>query len=448
MKLIFNILVASFRLQNFALAKLRWAGISTSFRRAFWKARLKALGDKVNIHPRVAVHQPSKVSVGHRSSIAEFVHIWGGGGVDIGNDVLVASHVVITSVSHDPDVVIVGTDPVFAAVTAIPIRIFARDIRLVHWCFDMHPEAAVAAKLVSANSLETHLMRKAYHSFDLIADIGTCMRERLREYGHNAIECELTPWALVEPKSHCTAIDQSTRYKLFAHSQIGLLYSGNFGEAHEFSEFLALARALRQNENIHFCFAIRGNQAEAFRNAVTTDDINISFAPFAKIEDLEKRLNSADIHLVSLKENWAGLAVPSTFFGSLASAKPILYSGSKKSAIGTWITQHKLGRTIDPNNISETVDWIEDLAKEPSKLSKLQRHCHSLYQAQLMIRYESLWEKQSELEAFLGFRVALPPKRARSSIDTTDPVIHAKLKRTFGDLDRWVNSLPDCQVLR
>lgn len=103
MKLIFNILVAGFRLQNFALAKLRWAGISASFRRAFWKARLKELGDKVTIHPRVVVHQPGKVSIGHRSSIAEFVHIWGGGGVDIGNDVLVASHVVIASVSHDPD---------------------------------------------------------------------------------------------------------------------------------------------------------------------------------------------------------------------------------------------------------------------------------------------------------------------------------------------------------
>lgn len=66
----------------------------------------------------------------------------------------------------------------------------------------------------------------------------------------------------------------------------------------------------------------------------------------------------------------------------------------------------------------------------------------------IMIRYESLWKKQSELEAFLGFPIALPPKRARSSIDATDPVIHAKLKRTFGELDAWVDSLPECQVLK
>lgn len=106
MKLFLNILVGIFRLQNVVLGKLRWAGISAFFRRAFWKARLKALGDNVNIHPLVVMYQPSKVSIGHRSSIAEFVHIWGGGGVDIGNDVLVASHAVIASVSHDPDAII------------------------------------------------------------------------------------------------------------------------------------------------------------------------------------------------------------------------------------------------------------------------------------------------------------------------------------------------------
>lgn len=65
----------------------------------------------------------------------------------------------------------------------------------------------------------------------------------------------------------------------------------------------------------------------------------------------------------------------------------------------------------------------------------------------IMIRYESLWEKQPELEAFLGFPVSLPPKRIRSSIDAMDPVINAKVQRTFAELDAWVDTLPKCQVL-
>lgn len=102
MNLLFKILVWVLRLQNSALRRLLWPGISAFFRNAFWKAKLKALGDGVFIHPNVVVHQPNKVSIGDRCSIAEFVHIWGGGDVEIGADVLVASHAAIVSVSHDP----------------------------------------------------------------------------------------------------------------------------------------------------------------------------------------------------------------------------------------------------------------------------------------------------------------------------------------------------------
>ena len=70
-------------------------------RLASWKARLGAFGEGTLIYPRVIIHNPQNVRIGKNSSIAEFCHIWGGGGVTIGDDVLVASHTVITSLTHD-----------------------------------------------------------------------------------------------------------------------------------------------------------------------------------------------------------------------------------------------------------------------------------------------------------------------------------------------------------
>jgi maltose O-acetyltransferase len=49
----------------------------------------------------VVIHTPERVSIGARCAIAEFVHMWGGGGITIGNDVMIASHAVITSLTHD-----------------------------------------------------------------------------------------------------------------------------------------------------------------------------------------------------------------------------------------------------------------------------------------------------------------------------------------------------------
>lgn len=70
-------------------------------RYAYYKARLKHLGKNVYIYPNVVIHQPEKVVIGDNVVIAEFVHIWGGGGVEIGDDTIIAAGTIITSLTHD-----------------------------------------------------------------------------------------------------------------------------------------------------------------------------------------------------------------------------------------------------------------------------------------------------------------------------------------------------------
>jgi acetyltransferase-like isoleucine patch superfamily enzyme len=83
----------------------RLSGWSRMIRQARWKTRLAALGEDTVIYPSVVIHGPEQVQIGARCSIAEFVHMWGGGNITIGNDVLIASHTVITSLTHDKDAV-------------------------------------------------------------------------------------------------------------------------------------------------------------------------------------------------------------------------------------------------------------------------------------------------------------------------------------------------------
>lgn len=67
-----------------------------------WKAVLGDVGEDTNIYPTVVIHNPHNVTFGANCSVAEFVHIWGGGGVSIGDDVLIAAGTIITSQTHDP----------------------------------------------------------------------------------------------------------------------------------------------------------------------------------------------------------------------------------------------------------------------------------------------------------------------------------------------------------
>jgi len=69
-----------------------------------FKTNLKSCGPGTFIQFPVRFEGREHISIGNNVSINAFVHIWGHGTVAIGNDCLIASHVSINSVTHDPTV--------------------------------------------------------------------------------------------------------------------------------------------------------------------------------------------------------------------------------------------------------------------------------------------------------------------------------------------------------
>jgi len=64
-------------------------------------SQLKSCGQNVCLRMPIVVSSAEKVEVGNDVSFAQYVHIWGEGSVIIGDRVLIASHVAITSLTHD-----------------------------------------------------------------------------------------------------------------------------------------------------------------------------------------------------------------------------------------------------------------------------------------------------------------------------------------------------------
>jgi glycosyltransferase involved in cell wall biosynthesis len=296
-----------------------------------------------------------------------------------------------------PDVLIVGTDPVLSILVSLLVKRLRPRVRIVHWCYDLYPEAATAEGLLRENSLVVRLlqrvMRAAYGACDLVADLGSCMRARLEAYEHRGRKITLVPWALSEPEDVLSP-DPATRQQLFGNAALGLLYSGNFGRAHCHDEFLELARLLR-DENIHFCFGVRGNCAHELRAAVRDADRNVSFAGFAPESELTKRLAAADIHLVSLRPDWTGVVVPSKFFGSLAAGRPVIFAGSREAAIARWIEAYGVGWVLDRSSLEKVARDLRHLAQSREELMVLQRRCHTIYHAHFSRRrIMDCWDRE------------------------------------------------------
>lgn len=297
------------------------------------------------------------------------------------------------------DVIVIGTDPQFSALLFPLLRFLKKGRVFVHWCYDLYPDAIIAdgakgVEKIIARKI-TFLMKWAYRSIDCMVDIGTCMRKRLESYQHKAKSITLVPWALVEPPQ-ISRPDPLLRRELFGDAKLTLLYSGNMGKAHDYSIFLQLARRMyKEDAKIIFCFACRGNRFDELKNSVRPDDYNIHFAPFVNESELERRLNSADIHLLSLRPEWEGIVIPSKFFGSLAVGKPILYAGPDGTAIADWINEYNIGLVLNRENIDKCIEKLLELVQNPDQLKVWGENAYRAYhkyfsKQQIMNQWDSL----------------------------------------------------------
>ncbi len=298
---------------------------------------------------------------------------------------------------HRPDVIIIGTDPVLSILIALVWRYFQPSIRIAHWCFDLYPEAAYADGALDPKGLAARVLRRilqiAYGKCDLVVDIGHCMRDHLLSYEPSLRTATLVPWALIEPQQ-ALPIAQSERDLIFGSVHLGLMYSGNFGRAHSSRDMLELARLLRE-DGVHLIFSVRGNRAVTLKAAAMPNDCNIHFVPFATIGQLENRLAAADIHIVSLREEWTGTVVPSKFFGALAIGRPVLFCGSSQSMIAKWIEQYSLGWVLAPGNVEQVANSLQIFSSDPHKMEAMRIRCHSIYQQQFSRKITlAAWNKQ------------------------------------------------------
>jgi len=165
-------------------------------------------------------------------------------------------------VKHRPKLLVIGTDPIFSVLTAVPWRLFRPRTRIFHWCFDMHPEAAIAEGMLRERHPVVRLLRgalrKAYGCCDLIGSIGSCMTRRLRTYTATVPMGLYTPWALEEPGAPLEVDDQE-RSAIFGNAKLALMYSGSYGKAHDGDLVIALARRLRSRPDIQFAFSFCGS---------------------------------------------------------------------------------------------------------------------------------------------------------------------------------------------
>ncbi|MCF8495312.1 MAG: glycosyltransferase family 4 protein [Alphaproteobacteria bacterium] len=271
------------------------------------------------------------------------------------------------------DLVITLTDPPFLVVVGNLFKML-KGGRHIHWCQDVYPDILPALDFKFPGFMMgalSWISRRALRRADRVVVIGRCMARHLALTGINPQTMEIIPnWSDgVLGLSDSQGESLKTVYvgkgvkpyesQLKSDPKFRVLYAGNIGRAHPVDSILDAAEILNtQNPEIEFIFVGEGPGFDAIvRERARRGLENIRLMPWQPEERLRTLMESGDLHLISMKEEAAGMLVPCKLYAALASARPCIYIGPIQGEAGRVIRDFKAGSVL-------TQGKSEDLAEE------------------------------------------------------------------------------------
>jgi hypothetical protein len=266
--------------------------------------------------------------------------------------------------SRGAEVLFTGAPP-FMLFFAVFAKWF-RSARLVYRITDFYPEVLIAAlgrrslPLVVLERM-TWILRK---KVDVIQALGEDQRELLIAGGippeRITIKRDVPPVTLsrkVKPAPHPAVLEGK---KL-------LLYSGNYGVAHEVAT--VVEGLIRHHTKGSGQFGLWLNASGSSVDAIV-ERLRAAGIPFARTEPvaldrLQALLISADAHLITLRPGFAGVVVPSKLYGCLESKRPILFVGPKSSDVHLLCTRTRgvVYEHVEPGDACSFADALGRLAR-------------------------------------------------------------------------------------
>ncbi|MDT7856643.1 glycosyltransferase family 4 protein [Rubrivirga sp. S365] len=250
-------------------------------------------------------------------------------------------------------VVSLTTPPLLSFAASLAKR--ARGQRYAIWSMDLHPDAEVALGMLDeggAAARGLHALNDAgYRGADLVIDLGFRMKERIEAKGVRPERLTtIEVWSDGDEVYPVAPADNPLRRELgLRDDQFVVMYSGNAGLAHRFDEVLETMRRMKDDDRVFFLFVGGGpRKAEIEAFAQSHGLRNFRYANYFPREQLAESLSVGDVHLLTLREAMAGIAVPGKLYGILAAGRPVVMVGPERSEPARTIREAGVGVVVDP----------------------------------------------------------------------------------------------------
>jgi colanic acid biosynthesis glycosyl transferase WcaI len=288
---------------------------------------------------------------------------------------------------------------------AVPLVAVAATLRrrpYVLIAMDVYPEVLEVHGAVRTHGLRSRVLsavfNRAYRAALRVVALGPVMRDRLLAKG-------VDQGRLVEISNWSTGADGVVRgaaNRLRTHwdlqDKFVLVYSGNLGAGHEFETLLhGFAAAVKQVTAARLVVIGRGGRLGEVRRMTRELGLEavVRFSDFVPAEQLPESMGMADLAIVTLRQGFEGLIVPSKLLGCMSRGIPVLYIGPP-SDVDQFLAQYQCGIALRNGDVGGVCTAIVNASRDPGVLASMGEAGRRGYAADLcreaaLARYEAVF---------------------------------------------------------
>lgn len=253
---------------------------------------------------------------------------------------------------------------------------------------DLYPEVVFAHGMLPSNGLLgrflSWLFRRAFRNAELVVSLGPTMTRRLQEKGVRPERiATISNWSTGDD-TVVRGGDNELRDEWGLTNKFVVLYSGNLGISHDIeTPIRAIAELSRDVPHIQLLFVGKGSRLEEATALVKDMNLErfVQFRSFLPFRLLPHSLGLAHIALVTLRDGFEGLVVPSKCLGYMARGVPTLYVGPDSDVQS--LLSESGARSFANGQYHALAREIGRLVKDKQALDEMGARAQALYQTQL-----------------------------------------------------------------
>ena len=268
--------------------------------------------------------------------------------------------------SRGAELLFTGSPP-FMLAFAVALKLL-KGMRLIYRITDFYPEVLIAdlgrgSFVLSAIRLATQLLRRCVNVIEVL---GEDQRRRLLADGIRAdrivLKRDISPVPV-------TGSEMPAPRPTGFNGRLMLLYSGNYGVAHDVDTVVdgLVANNRAGDERFALWLNAAGGGADKAEHRLRELNVPVARTKPVPLDALPALLAAADVHLITLRPAFVGYVLPSKVYACIASGKPILFVGPEESDVHLLCTKAR-GLTYERVAPGDVAGFCAALARLANRL--------------------------------------------------------------------------------